>query len=602
MADQLQEWKQHFGIGDDAFIVLKYLMSTKMGEESPTNPKDPFLQALEPWIQRFNISDNAVTVLEYLLYKQKLNAVEFGTHDWNTSPSYVAPPARDSYSLDTSQLGNSASDAYISTMRAAGVSDVQTFDQATIGQATFLADWPFSDIAALQTLGQGLGYQADFHAFPDDHHNFGGPPTSQTFLEPSSSAAMTLVPGISEGFCGPVHEAVSKEVGKGKPCIRCWLEKRKCDGDDAQLCSRCMSTGVSLSQSVCIRVRFADEAIFSKLLLKHEVSGPMVSINCRKFCPTSVDQTTIFWKDKTGWKGIPTSAYCLKSAPYLHGYIDEYVSYYLRTISRESSCLGLLFRIASMCVKEPLIQHSLRLWVATRLLVKGWYIHGDEKLEMTEVTQPSSPLYGTVPVPRVLQNQLDHALEDYIVLCEALFLRNLQNVIKRRDRSQWVVIFLALTIMLNVLERDVWRLLYWIRHPAEANAWRHPSRPCTLVAKNIYLSNLMLSHFRSATGGQSPLALGWSDSSIATLVDGNEHIINAMIQLRSYITYFGGMCQYAEDIGLALMQTEPLRDMKGYHKYEEANDSSLDFTLSLLPFSRDYFAQLGDFVGDGQFR
>jgi hypothetical protein len=108
--------------------------------------------------------------------------------------------------------------------------------------------------------------------------------------------------------------------------------------------------------------------------------------------------------------------------------------------------------------------------------MKGWQICGEETLEMREVTQARSPLYGTVPVPRVLQNQLDHELEQYIVLCERLFLRDLQGLIKRRDRHNWLVIVLALTLMLNVLERDIWRLLYWIRHPAEVSQRSHESR------------------------------------------------------------------------------------------------------------------------------
>ncbi|KAK2798412.1 hypothetical protein FQN50_008852 [Emmonsiellopsis sp. PD_5] len=527
--EELQEWKTHFGIENDAFIVLKYIMSTEMGEESPTRTKDPF-QALKPWLQRFSPPKDAVIVLEYLLSNQRSNAVlSRGTHDQNTPPSYSTetdPPARDSYSLDTSQLSDSANDVHISTTAAVGVPDIQTFDQTAMDQAAFYA------VTALQTLGQDSGYisPAAFHPSPNGHCNFGGPPT----LDPSPNATMTLVPDISEGFGERVHEAVSQETVKGKSCIKCWLEKRKCDGD-VGLCSRCVFAGVSLPQRICVRVCFADKAIFSK------------------------------WKEPSYMMKL-----CWRSLKWL-------------AVEKE-----VLLKHEEYGPTEPLIQYSLRLWAATRLLMKGWHIHGDEKLEMTEVRQPSSPLYGTVPVPRVLQNQLDQTLEEYIVLCEGLFLRDLQNLIKRRDRGKWVVVVLALTIMLNVLERDIWRLLYWIRHPAEANAWRHPSRPCTLVDKNIYLSNLMLSHFRSAVGGPSPLALDWSDSYITMLVGGDERTIEAMKQLSVRITHF---------------EVHSFLGKKGCHQYKEASEDSLDFTLSSLPFmeSAECFARLQDFVGDGQF-
>ena len=81
---------------------------------------------------------------------------------------------------------------------------------------------------------------------------------------------------------------------------------------------------------------------------------------------------------------------------------------------------------------------------------------------MDIVGRSESPLYGSIPVPRVLQNKLDHLLEAEIVETEQYLLKTLQQVIEASDRHAWVVTFLgiAITLQLHVIERDAWRLLY----------------------------------------------------------------------------------------------------------------------------------------------
>ena len=87
---------------------------------------------------------------------------------------------------------------------------------------------------------------------------------------------------------------------------------------------------------------------------------------------------------------------------------------------------------------------------------------------MPVVEEKNSPLYGTVPVPRVLQNQLDHPLECRIYETEHSLLDRLQKAMLKKERPDWMPIFLALVIILHVFERDTWRLMYWVHHSEEA--------------------------------------------------------------------------------------------------------------------------------------
>ena len=116
------------------------------------------------------------------------------------------------------------------------------------------------------------------------------------------------------------------------------------------------------------------------------------------------------------------------------------------------------------------MQMAMELWTATRLLMKGWEISGDDRLGMTLVKDMRSPLHGTVPAPRVLQNQLDSNLESYIMRRERDLLRAVQNAMLKQRSSSWVVISLVVVVFLHVLERDIWRLMYWKYHREDVSA------------------------------------------------------------------------------------------------------------------------------------
>ena len=122
-------------------------------------------------------------------------------------------------------------------------------------------------------------------------------------------------------------------------------------------------------------------------------------------------------------------------------------------------------------MQNPVVHLALHLWAASRLLTNGWEIHapeipGTELLGMHVVDNLDSPLYGTVPAPRVVQNQLDSSLEVHVAQTESKLLTKLEQGMKKRQRGDWVSVFLAVTIVLHALERDTWRLMYWLKHQA----------------------------------------------------------------------------------------------------------------------------------------
>src|SRR5690242_8155621 len=107
--------------------------------------------------------------------------------------------------------------------------------------------------------------------------------------------------------------------------------------------------------------------------------------------------------------------------------------------------------------------------------MEGWQLEGEDLLEMPVVKQSDCPLYNKVPVPRVLENQLDLHLESYIVDVENKSLKMLQDALLQKSRNSPVDMFLSAVLSLHVVERDIWRLLFWVYHNQQVSILHVPA-------------------------------------------------------------------------------------------------------------------------------
>ena len=94
---------------------------------------------------------------------------------------------------------------------------------------------------------------------------------------------------------------------------------------------------------------------------------------------------------------------------------------------------------------------------------------GEETLGMYTVEDTECPLYGSVPAPRVLQNQLDRTLEVYIIAKEEKLLKAIQRELRGGVQGRDVVSASAIFV-LHVLEKDIWRLMYWTKRREEVSS------------------------------------------------------------------------------------------------------------------------------------
>lgn len=190
----------------------------------------------------------------------------------------------------------------------------------------------------------------------------------------------------------------------------------------------------------------------------------------------SHEQTYLWGKTERGWISITTPPLGLYETP-SREQIQDYVEKCMPNCMQEAgSEVALALRswkpVHHQAADQTALRDAARLWTANHLLMKGWQASGVET-----VTKADNPYCGMRPAPRVLQNGLDQALESYVADIEQRLLHNIFSIISSRMKhTPWDSLFSAVLILLAVMEKDIWRLIYWVRHREEVS----PSLMCPM--------------------------------------------------------------------------------------------------------------------------
>ncbi|KAK2061336.1 hypothetical protein LY76DRAFT_372669 [Colletotrichum caudatum] len=140
------------------------------------------------------------------------------------------------------------------------------------------------------------------------------------------------------------------------------------------------------------------------------------------------------------------------------------------------------------------------IWTANRMLMKGWQTRDSAYLK-------GGVCHNTGPTPRVLQNQLDQILEEFIATEEKKLLQSLEDAIFWRESTTKLDVMLTIVLLLKVIEKDMWRLLHWVRHRSARYKWRHPSSAESLIHKGVFLSRMLLAYTATDMENHLPVKL-----------------------------------------------------------------------------------------------
>jgi hypothetical protein len=274
----------------------------------------------------------------------------------------------------------------------------------------------------------------------------------------------------------------------------------------------------------------------------------------------------------------------------LEKYIQDHTYNYVETSFRNNPILAEIFRSAwrySRTEENFLLRDALQLWTATQLLLHGATLHPtSDALGIPPIPSASSPLANQTPLPRVLSNQLDHLFERRIWQLEKQILSELQKRIFGRKREDWLKIFFTLVVLMNALERDSWRLYYWMFHKEDGYEWRHPSSPQRLIEKNNTLAESLAAHFAAISKGLTPFALDWTREQTAALIGKCEEpdaILTAIDRIGRGVRSPGKLTIFCCELSSHANVCTPdhaLRTENVLSHYRQEDESSLDFLYS----------------------
>lgn len=120
------------------------------------------------------------------------------------------------------------------------------------------------------------------------------------------------------------------------------------------------------------------------------------------------------------------------------------------------------FQTAQQHKYLPLVERALKLWVACRFIEEPWSIAGNETLGMSEDPNPNCPYHDRIPVPPMVDLQIDLIVINEILQPEVKkILKMLKEKLESSDPwADWFEIYLAYFILLHNVEltmaHDAW--------------------------------------------------------------------------------------------------------------------------------------------------
>ena len=308
-----------------------------------------------------------------------------------------------------------------------------------------------------------------------------------------------------------------REVRQQGPCAPCWLRQVKCGTDE--YCLRCAKS--SLPRELCCRTRvktllghhpriatkFIDSCKGSiqswdmdqshkkivKLWHGLEISFP---VTVTEYTPHQ-EITDLFWKNPNGWQLLPHTAYGIQDAdeidpsaldsytlaqpPHVLDQIADKKSPFSEPLSTNQVWLHTMRTAYKHLEDHPdiegteMLRTALLLWTYTFLQYHGlWQFTPDDnygKLGMSQIVQHTKnndtmkPFEGSVPLPRLLSQQIHTCIEGRMVVLEELLVKELNEAYRLTSRSQskydWKILYLTTWILLSILEEIVWDAGRW---------------------------------------------------------------------------------------------------------------------------------------------
>ena len=101
-----------------------------------------------------------------------------------------------------------------------------------------------------------------------------------------------------------------------------------------------------------------------------------------------------------------------------------------------------------------MVADTLDLWAISRMIEIPWEMCGDDTLGVSQINDPSSPHYGNVPIPPIMDTQLDQiVIQNFLIPLRETVVRKFEQLITPARPEAWWDVYLSAFILLNHIER-----------------------------------------------------------------------------------------------------------------------------------------------------
>lgn len=243
-----------------------------------------------------------------------------------------------------------------------------------------------------------------------------------------------------------------------------------------------------------------------------------VEVTVSKFQPLPGDKTSYPWRDSAGnQRMLELPHYYIADMDSHQRVIDQYnqKSYkvYIQRLLKGKSPLMIWTLQEAIRFSEThqssLVKDSLRLWAGSRLTELPWMICGEHTLGQIPVQDLECPRSGTIPIPPIMDTQMDHlVIKNIMTPLSQRILAGLQAKIMEKKRENWYEIYLTTFVLLSNMERQFAQVLYIIDWYGMES--RFGTRGNSSVSESfIHSCKSLLAFFHYAGGSHKPLALDW---------------------------------------------------------------------------------------------
>ncbi|KAL2020429.1 hypothetical protein VTK56DRAFT_8395 [Thermocarpiscus australiensis] len=341
-------------------------------------------------------------------------------------------------------------------------------------------------------------------------------------------------------------------------CGRCRKSKRQCDlaqKDSPYVsCSLCKTTRIykGVPRMPCFKSTLADILLFRSgpasneplfttrrtvydlgdpsmpnapvrsLKLTQHIGSHYLTVYASEFTPSPGDVISYKWKDVSGKDHelrMPT--FCLtnieKVCTHFRDYIDSAKWSYLKSLESEDELAWMTVSMAMEYAKsrsDSLVADTLSLWAISRIIEIPWEMFGTDTLDVMPVSDPGSPHYGKIPVPPIMDTQLDQIVIQLVLKpLRARVIQKLEQLITPAKPEMWFEIYLSAFILLNHIERLA---KHSVVH-AETHCMPTKYSNTDFLEGAFHTAKCILARFHFVCNGSAPLRLDWRSPKVAAM-------------------------------------------------------------------------------------